>query len=240
VVYARQCDSFGNGAGNPLTRYGYTGRERDSETGLYYYRARWYDPQQGRFISEDPIGLRGGIHLYAYVMNDPVSSIDPEGTQVRSDRDRPGDYYPGMREPYKPGTPNLGGFWFDLIFGVPNPPPKLSDPNLCGSGASEKWVPDYIGSIDCRPGCQNHDNCYGTYGQPKQFCDLKLGLDIWAECPRATGVARAMCPAVASTYWFGVSTFGQSAYNTAQEAALGPNRPAPPIPQPSPTLTPVR
>jgi RHS repeat-associated protein len=41
-------------------RYGYTGRERDEETGLDYYRARYYDPSNGRFISEDPIGFGGG------------------------------------------------------------------------------------------------------------------------------------------------------------------------------------
>ena len=46
---------------------------------LYYYRARWYDPQARRFISEDPIGLNGGINLYAYVGNNPVNRIDPWG-----------------------------------------------------------------------------------------------------------------------------------------------------------------
>jgi hypothetical protein len=46
---------------------------------VYYYRARWYDPQARRFISEDPIGLNGGINLYAYVENSPVSYIDPMG-----------------------------------------------------------------------------------------------------------------------------------------------------------------
>ena len=71
-------DSFGNGASS-LTRYGYTGREWDGDAGLYYYRNRWYDPQGGRFISEDPIGLEGGINSYAYVGNSPISLIDPSG-----------------------------------------------------------------------------------------------------------------------------------------------------------------
>jgi RHS repeat-associated protein len=57
----------------------YMSREYDAETGLYYVRARYYDPQQGRFVSEDPIGLAGGINPYAYVSNDPVNATDPFG-----------------------------------------------------------------------------------------------------------------------------------------------------------------
>lgn len=56
----------------------YTGREND-DTGLYYYRARYYDPQLKRFISEDPIGLAGGINSYAYVKNNPLLFVDPTG-----------------------------------------------------------------------------------------------------------------------------------------------------------------
>ena len=57
VVEGIGYDSFGNSTGSQLTRYTYTGREFDSDTGLYYYRARFYDPQVGRFISEDPLGF---------------------------------------------------------------------------------------------------------------------------------------------------------------------------------------
>ena len=58
-------------------RYG--GREYDTETGFYYLRARYYDPQLGRFISEDPIGLDGGINPFAYVGDNPVNASDPFG-----------------------------------------------------------------------------------------------------------------------------------------------------------------
>lgn len=59
---------------------GYTGREWDFETGLYYYRARYYDPSIGRFISEDPIGFSGeDTNLYRYVENSPTNKIDPLG-----------------------------------------------------------------------------------------------------------------------------------------------------------------
>jgi RHS repeat-associated protein len=54
-------------------------RALDSATGLYYVRNRWYDPQVGRFVSEDPIGLMGGINLYAYAAENPISFRDPFG-----------------------------------------------------------------------------------------------------------------------------------------------------------------
>jgi RHS repeat-associated protein len=59
-------------------RYQYTGRENDT-TGLYYYRARFYNAATGRFISEDPIGFGGGVNLYAYVRNNPLRAVDPFG-----------------------------------------------------------------------------------------------------------------------------------------------------------------
>jgi len=43
-------------------------------------RSRWYDPQAGRFVSEDPIGIEGGSNLYAFAGNDPVNNLDPSGT----------------------------------------------------------------------------------------------------------------------------------------------------------------
>lgn len=80
VVSQVSYDGFGNSAGNSFTRYDYTGRERDSDTGLLYYRARWYDPKVGRFISEDPIGFKGGdVNVYGYVGSNPVNLNDPTG-----------------------------------------------------------------------------------------------------------------------------------------------------------------
>jgi RHS repeat-associated protein len=72
-------DSFGVPSTQIPTRFLYTGREYDYDTELYYYRARWYDPRARRFISEDPIGLNGGINLYAYVNNTPIILTDPSG-----------------------------------------------------------------------------------------------------------------------------------------------------------------
>jgi RHS repeat-associated protein len=75
-------DSFGKlttSTGTITNPFQYTGREFDTETGLYYYRARFYDPKAGRFVSEDPIRFAGGINFYSYVENEPVSLVDPYG-----------------------------------------------------------------------------------------------------------------------------------------------------------------
>lgn len=55
------------------------GRAWDAEAGLYYNRARYYEPHSGRFVSEDPIGMRGGANLFAYAASDPVNGSDPSG-----------------------------------------------------------------------------------------------------------------------------------------------------------------
>ena len=54
-------------------------RESDPETGLYYYRARYYDPAPGRFLNEDPVGFDAGPNFYRYVSNNPVNEVDPSG-----------------------------------------------------------------------------------------------------------------------------------------------------------------
>jgi RHS repeat-associated protein len=66
VLTTRRYDAFGTYELGAANGYGFTGREWDSESGLYYYRARYYDPKIGRFISEDPIRFSGGINFYAY------------------------------------------------------------------------------------------------------------------------------------------------------------------------------
>jgi RHS repeat-associated protein len=64
----------------------YTGRRLDAETGLYYYRARYYAPNVGRFLQIDPIGYGVNMNLYAYVGSDPNNFLDPTGlTEIAID-----------------------------------------------------------------------------------------------------------------------------------------------------------
>jgi RHS repeat-associated protein len=97
-------DSYGNvttSGGAVANLFQYAAREFDTETSLYYYRARYYDPSLGRFISEDPIRFHGGLNYYRYVFNHIVNYRDPSGLQCNF---------------YQP---------FDGHYGQPVPPPRL-------------------------------------------------------------------------------------------------------------------
>ncbi len=90
VVESYEYDAYGNttlldASGNELSesvignRYLFQGREYDSATGLYYFRARWYDSETGRWLSKDPIGIRGGLNQYVFCGSNPVMFVDPSG-----------------------------------------------------------------------------------------------------------------------------------------------------------------
>ena len=63
-------------------RYRYTGKEKDEESGLYYHGARYYACWLGRWTAADPIGIGDGLNVYMYVQGNPVSGVDPSGTQT--------------------------------------------------------------------------------------------------------------------------------------------------------------
>ena len=72
-----------DGEGQPMAksavgnRYLWQGREYSWATGFYYFRARWYDPVTGRWLSNDPIGISGGLNQYVFCANNPVNYRDP-------------------------------------------------------------------------------------------------------------------------------------------------------------------
>ena len=95
IVESYEYDAWGNvltvrdGAGNPLTesalgnRFLFQGREYSWSTGLYNFRARWYDPETGRWLSNDPIGISGGLNQYVFCANNPVMFDDPFGLSAK-------------------------------------------------------------------------------------------------------------------------------------------------------------
>jgi RHS repeat-associated protein len=118
-------DAWGNVEMGSPSPYGFTGREPDAETGFGYYRARYYDPHLGRFISEDPIEFEAEVNFYAYARNSPIRYVDPTGTiiwHVNEDDRQVGGVFPpgstGIAQPrVEPRCEEVCGK-FNLVFHI--------------------------------------------------------------------------------------------------------------------------
>lgn len=141
VVERQSYEAFGASNGSSLTRYGYTGRERDEVTGLMYYRARWYDRVQGRFATEDPAGLEASPNRYAYVGSNPLNSTDPSGLDgIGVYRDRPGEKERRERSGIRP-TPTPRPTPSPTP--TPTPQPTPSTGSSSGGGSVGPRLPDF-------------------------------------------------------------------------------------------------
>jgi len=138
-------DSFGNltnSTGSVTNFLEYTGREFDTETSLYFYRARYYDPTNGRFLSEDPDRFTAGPNFYPYATNNPVLLIDPWGLQQQG----PPVYDPNgpWNNPYGPLAPQLWNncfsyAWNRIFAPIPGHGPTMPQP---GNGTDKPLNPD--------------------------------------------------------------------------------------------------
>jgi RHS repeat-associated protein len=162
-------DSFGNltgSTGSITNRFEYTAREFDSESGLYYYRARYYDPVAGRFLSEDPIAFPGGINFFRFVGNDPTSWRDPSGLQAQ--------------DPTLPPTPP-----------APPPPPGWDTTGHTGGTLDPKPRPP-LGAGVCLLGtvfCHLIGQFYDPEISPYRICDYNCddGTNINTIWPATSG-----------------------------------------------------
>ncbi len=76
-------DAFGNGKNNKKwNTYRFSSKELEDHAGLYFFGARYYDPEIGRWLTPDPLGFIDGLNGYAYVKNNPVNFVDPWGYQA--------------------------------------------------------------------------------------------------------------------------------------------------------------
>ena len=88
LMCQKKTDAYGISRGNvgtALSRHGFVGglgHYSDDETGLVYMRARYYDPNIGRFVSQDPAG--DGLNWFTYCANNPVNGIDSDGREISS------------------------------------------------------------------------------------------------------------------------------------------------------------
>ena len=157
VAESYDYDSFGRylGQGSNAIKqpYTFTGREFDQESELYYYRARYYDPQIGRFISRDAFGgfpdIPSTLHRYTYVRNNPINDIDPSGNIDISAAERLQASLPdtlnriadvfelygvGVKTPYAPEQIGFTVQYIGLSFGIP------IDPGLVAVGVKATGV----------------------------------------------------------------------------------------------------
>ncbi len=199
-------DSFGNPSNASFpTRYQFTGREFDSFSGLQYSRARFYDPQIGRFISEDPIGFAGGdVNLYGYVKNSPLKKKDPSGLD-----DGDMNPFPFIYPPADDQVPDLREFHrqqYNAGFLPENFQCGPSPFGLPGCLMRGPYFQQPYGANFKDGPCYNHDLCYQTSGSNKAQCDVAIHKEMMDECNKlGPGPAFEACKNRARIYFEMVS-----------------------------------
>jgi RHS repeat-associated protein len=141
LANAYSYDTFGRltaSSGTLVNPFQYTGRELDAETGIYFYRARYYDATSGRFIGDDPMSFSAGVNFYAYVGNAPTNLKDSRGLA-------PDWWNSLLNHLYPPIPPPPAENW-------PAPPAPFI-PFGCGSQVNCNFTPDMSNALDCFRTC---------------------------------------------------------------------------------------
>ena len=144
-------------------RYRFQGREFSAATGLTNFRMRWYDSVTGRWLSKDPIGLNGGMNLYAMCEADCLNHIDPTGTAIWV-----GTRW-GVHQNINVGDPN--GKYSSYSFGV--------DDEMSSAGFRSLWPWNEAGVVyhDNPPSSVDNDLCMSTTKEQDEFAkDFLDGL----------------------------------------------------------------
>lgn len=153
IVNTYSYNSFGSllsSTGSVVNPFRFTARESDSESGLYFYRARYYDQSTGRFLSEDPSRINGDIDFYRYSYNSPTNYTDPFGLKAcksgQCDECPQGVWQSGVAVGdayFKVGPLRVGGVVFAGVF-VCSSNPTFNVPwvTLCGQGFGGKGIHD--------------------------------------------------------------------------------------------------
>ena len=179
-------DSFGNllvSTGTITSPFRYTAREFDPEIGLYFNRARYYDPASGRFVTEDPLGFGAGVNFYDYVSNDPMNNTDPFGWKTCTTRIMlvtsycsrgPGSDWQHYKPKKKGGTPSsVGPGDVAVANSTPQPYPFGCSVTVADIATGKT---DYTGTThDTGAGwdASHHDVLPGAW------------IDIWLPCRKA-------------------------------------------------------
>ncbi|MBE9137977.1 VCBS repeat-containing protein [Nodosilinea sp. LEGE 07088] len=189
----RTYDSYGNLVGESDSsfdsRYAFTGREFDAETGLHYYRARYYDGELGQFISEDPIGFNGGDgNLYGYVGNSPTIAVDPSGleTLIYHHESFPGHlaidvdgtvFTYGRYRP-QPNTSSLGAIGDGVLYMIPREQYLRPNNTFRGEDVSiERWRLNYTEQEEEEEQIKSFFRKLFNGGAPVNSIELDNGTD---------------------------------------------------------------